>query len=99
MGRIRRFLPSPAMVVAVTALVMSLSGGAYEGLTANGDADLRKAIATNLSTRLTSVMKDYKRFDHRSLVSPGASEYASGLTAVSTYPLSAYSRHAGTLMS
>ena len=25
----RRFLPSPAMVVAVTALVMSLSGGAY----------------------------------------------------------------------
>jgi len=29
MGRIRRFLPSPAMVVAVTALVMSLSGGAY----------------------------------------------------------------------
>jgi hypothetical protein len=29
MGRIRRFLPSPAMVVAVIALVMSLSGGAY----------------------------------------------------------------------
>ncbi|MEA2454781.1 MAG: hypothetical protein QOI45_1043 [Thermoleophilaceae bacterium] len=29
MGRIRRFLPSPAMVVAVTALVMSLGGSAY----------------------------------------------------------------------
>jgi hypothetical protein len=29
MGRIRRLLPSPAMVVAVVALVMSLSGGAY----------------------------------------------------------------------
>jgi hypothetical protein len=29
MRRIRRFLPSPAMVVAVIALVMSLSGGAY----------------------------------------------------------------------
>jgi hypothetical protein len=29
MGRIRRFLPSPAMVVAVVALVLSLSGGAY----------------------------------------------------------------------
>jgi hypothetical protein len=28
MGRIRRFLPSPAMIVAVVALVMSLSGGA-----------------------------------------------------------------------
>jgi hypothetical protein len=29
MGRIRRFLPSPAMIVAVTALVMSLGGSAY----------------------------------------------------------------------
>jgi hypothetical protein len=29
MGRIRRFLPSPAMVVAVAALVMSLGGSAY----------------------------------------------------------------------
>jgi hypothetical protein len=29
MGRIRRFLPSPAMVVAVVALVMSLGGSAY----------------------------------------------------------------------
>jgi hypothetical protein len=29
MGRIRRFLPSPAMLVAVTALVMSLGGSAY----------------------------------------------------------------------
>jgi hypothetical protein len=29
MGRIRRLLPSPAMVVAVIALVMSLTGGAY----------------------------------------------------------------------
>ena len=29
MGRIRRFLPSPAMIVAVVALVMSLTGGAY----------------------------------------------------------------------
>jgi len=29
MGRIRRLLPSPAMVVAMIALVMSLTGGAY----------------------------------------------------------------------
>jgi hypothetical protein len=29
MSRIRRFLPSPAMLVAVTALVMSLGGSAY----------------------------------------------------------------------
>ena len=29
MRRIRRFLPSPAMVVAVVALVMSLGGSAY----------------------------------------------------------------------
>src|SRR5215204_3842015 len=29
MRHIRRFLPSPAMVVAVTALVMSLGGSAY----------------------------------------------------------------------
>jgi hypothetical protein len=29
MRRIRRFLPSPAMIVAVTALVMSLGGSAY----------------------------------------------------------------------
>ena len=62
--RLRRFLPSPAMVVAVTALVMSLGGSAYalrrsqarrSGTTRVTDKDIRKRTLTGNDVRQDSV--------------------------------------------
>jgi hypothetical protein len=61
MGRIRRFVPSPAMVVAVVALVMSLSGGAY-ALVITGKSIKNGSVTgkdlRNHSVRGTDVRKD-----------------------------------------
>ncbi|MBA3263827.1 MAG: hypothetical protein H0T69_15390 [Thermoleophilaceae bacterium] len=53
MDRIRRFLPSPAMVVAVTALVMSLGGSAY-ALVITGKS-IRNGSVTNKDIRNRSL--------------------------------------------
>jgi hypothetical protein len=61
MGRIRRFLPSPAMVVAVTALVMSLSGGAY-ALVITGKS-IKNGSVTNKDVRNHSLTGNDMRKD------------------------------------
>jgi hypothetical protein len=53
MGRIRRLLPSPAMVVAVTALVMSLGGSAY-ALVITGKS-IKNGTVTNKDIRNRSL--------------------------------------------
>ena len=58
----RRFLPSPAMVVAVIALVMSLSGGAY-ALVITGKS-IKNGSITNKDVR------------NRTLTGNGASRFA-----------------------
>ena len=62
MGRIRRFLPSPAMVVAVTALVMSLGGSAY-ALVITGKS-IKNGSVTNKDIRNHSLTGSDMRKDH-----------------------------------
>ena len=61
MGRIRRFLPSPAMVVAVTALVMSLGGSAY-ALVITGKS-IKNGSITNKDVRNRSLTGNDMRKD------------------------------------
>jgi hypothetical protein len=61
MSRIRRFLPSPAMVVAVTALVMSLGGSAY-ALVITGKS-IKNGTVTNKDIRNHSLTGNDMRKD------------------------------------
>ena len=61
MSRIRRFLPSPAMVVAVAALVMSLGGSAY-ALVITGKS-IRNGSVTNKDIRNHSLTGNDMRRD------------------------------------
>lgn len=61
MGRIRRFLPSPAMIVAVTALVMSLGGSAY-ALVITGKS-IKNGSVTNRDIRNHSLTGNDMRKD------------------------------------
>jgi hypothetical protein len=61
MGRIRRFLPSPAMVVAVVALAMSLGGSAY-ALVITGKS-IRNGSVTNKDIRNHSLTGNDMRRD------------------------------------
>jgi len=61
MGRIRRFLPSPAMVVAVVALVMSLGGSAY-ALVITGKS-IKNGSVTNKDIRNHSLTGNDMRKD------------------------------------
>jgi hypothetical protein len=61
MGRIRRLLPSPAMVVAVTALVMSLGGSAY-ALVITGKS-IKNGSVTNKDIRNHSLTGNDMRRD------------------------------------
>jgi hypothetical protein len=61
MGRIRRFLPSPAMVVAVAALVMSLGGSAY-ALVITGKS-IKNGSVTNKDIRNHSLTGNDMRKD------------------------------------
>ena len=72
MSRIRRFLPSPAMVVAVTALVMSLGGSAY-ALVITGKS-IRNGSVTNKDIRNRSLTGNDVRKDS---IGGGAVEEAS----------------------
>lgn len=61
MRRIRRFLPSPAMVVAVAALVMSLGGSAY-ALVITGKS-IKNGSVTNKDIRNRSLTGNDMRKD------------------------------------
>ncbi len=61
MRRLRRFMPSPAMVVALTALVMSLGGSAY-ALVVTGKA-IRNNTVTGFDIRQRSLTGNDVRRD------------------------------------
>ena len=59
--RLRRFLPSPAMLVAVTALVLSLGGSAY-ALVVTGKT-IRNNSVTNADIRQRTLTGNDMRKD------------------------------------
>ena len=61
MGRFRRFVPSPAMVVAVVALAMSLSGSAYAFIITG--KNIKNGSVTNKDVRNHSLTGNDMRKD------------------------------------